>query len=67
MKTKSAFIFLFVGIVAGGCALSFSDEKLDDRSTSPAYSSKTDLEVVAALDLPPGNIAVSSEGRIFIC
>ena len=66
MKTKSAFIFLFVGIVAGGCALSFSDEKLDDRSTSPAYSSKTDLEVVAALDLPPGNIAVSSEGRIFI-
>jgi sugar lactone lactonase YvrE len=56
MKTRPAFIFLFVSIVAGGC----------DRSTPPAYSSKNDLEVVAALETPPGNIAVSRGGRIFI-
>ena len=66
MKTGPAIIILIICLAARGCALSFSDEKLDDRSTPPVLSSKNDLEVVAALDVPPGNIAVSPGGRIFI-
>jgi len=35
-----------------------------DRTTTPTLSSES-LEVVANLDYPPGNIAISSTGRIF--
>src|SRR5437762_3952274 len=38
--------------------------RLEDRTTAPALPVSA-LEVVAALDYPPGNIAVSSTGRVF--
>jgi len=37
----------------------------EDRSSSPMLPSSA-LEIVASLDEPPGNIAVSASGRIFI-
>lgn len=36
-----------------------------DRS-GPAERPFSELELVAALDMPPGNVAVSAEGRVFI-
>jgi sugar lactone lactonase YvrE len=36
-----------------------------DRSTAPLLPASA-LEVVAALDDPPGNVAVSADGRVFI-
>jgi sugar lactone lactonase YvrE len=41
-----------------------SGERLEDRTGSPRLGSDA-LEVVADLDYPPGNIAVSQSGRIF--
>jgi sugar lactone lactonase YvrE len=38
---------------------------LDDRTTEPVLPSSA-LELVAALDHPPGNIAVSRTGRVFL-
>src|SRR5256885_5931620 len=38
--------------------------RLEDRTTDPALPVSA-LEVVADLDYPPGNIAVSSTGRVF--
>ena len=49
-----------------GCALTLCGERLEDRTTEPRYSSENDLEIFAALDYPPGNIAVSQEERVFI-
>jgi len=49
-----------------GCALTFFGERLEDRTTEPLLSSENDLEISATLDYPPGNIAVSQEGRVFI-
>jgi sugar lactone lactonase YvrE len=66
MNPKHAWTFLLIWMTAAGCALSFSDEQLEDRSTAPLYSSLSDLEIVAALEMPPGNIAVSARGRVFI-
>ncbi|TGK06673.1 hypothetical protein EHO59_00590 [Leptospira semungkisensis] len=37
---------------------------LEDRTTAPKYSSSS-METVIKLDRPPGNISVSSSGRIF--
>ena len=37
---------------------------LEDRTTDPALPASA-LEVVADLDYPPGNIAVSRTGRVF--
>src|SRR5438094_5323352 len=39
--------------------------RLEDRTTAPTLPSSA-LEVVADLDYPPGNIAVSPTGRIFL-
>jgi sugar lactone lactonase YvrE len=39
-------------------------DRFPDRTTAPELSASV-LEVVADLDLPPGNIAVSADGRIF--
>ena len=39
--------------------------RLDDRSTAPTIADAA-IEVVAALDYPPGNIAVSRDGRVFL-
>jgi hypothetical protein len=46
--------------------LTFFGERLEDLTTEPQYSSENDLEIFAALDYPPGNIAVSQAGRVFI-
>jgi sugar lactone lactonase YvrE len=38
--------------------------RLEDRTTEPLLSC-CELEAIAQLDLPPGNVAVSPEGRVF--
>ena len=40
-------------------------ERLEDRTTAPVLPGSS-LEVVADLDDPPGNIAVSRDGRVFV-
>jgi hypothetical protein len=56
-----AVLVLFLGFVR----IRFgSGERLDDR-TGPARLPESALEVVADLDYPPGNIAVSDSGRVF--
>lgn len=52
-------IVLFVRIRYGGGNADFPD-----RTGNPIFSENV-LEVVADLDLPPGNLAVSSDGRLF--
>jgi sugar lactone lactonase YvrE len=60
----------FVILVAFLCLLVFvrvrfgSGERLEDR-TGPARLDASALEVVADLEYPPGNIAVSASGRVF--
>lgn len=39
--------------------------RLEDRTTAPAIPASA-VEQVAALDYPPGNIAVSASGRVFV-
>ena len=39
--------------------------RLEDRTTAPELPSSA-LEIVAALDHPPGNVAVSRTGRVFL-
>src|SRR5207247_6445224 len=39
-------------------------QRLEDRTTAPMLPASA-LEVVANLDYPPGNIAVSKTGRVF--
>jgi hypothetical protein len=48
-------------LVVGACG----GMRLEDRTTAPALPASA-LEVVAELDHPPGNIAISSTGRIFV-
>jgi hypothetical protein len=59
-------IFLAIVLSLNGCALTFFGERLEDRTTESQFSSENDLEIFAALDYPPGNIAVSQQGRVFI-
>ncbi len=60
------YILLFLAILLlNGCAFTFFGEKLEDRSTQPLFPVEKDLEIYAELDYPPGNIAVSPEGRVF--
>jgi sugar lactone lactonase YvrE len=40
-------------------------EAFPDRTTAPELES-SQLEIVANLDTPPGNIAVSADGRVFV-
>ena len=51
---------LLLAVLLAGCG----SLHLDDRTTAPALPA-TALEVVANLDFPPGNIAVSATGRVF--
>lgn len=51
-------LLLVVRIFLGG------GTRLDDRTTAPAIPSAA-IEVVANLDYPPGNVAVSADGRVF--
>ena len=39
--------------------------RLEDRTSAPTISASA-IEQVAALDYPPGNIAVASDGRVFV-
>jgi len=52
-------LLLVVRILFGG------GMRLDDRTTAPKIPASA-VEQVAALDYPPGNIAVSDTGRVFL-
>ncbi len=57
---------LLLFVVAGVVRYRFgSGQRLEDRTDKPLLPGSV-LEVVANLDYPPGNIAVSRRGRIFI-
>ena len=54
-----------IGLGVAAIAIRYGGgERFPDRTTAPELSASV-LEVVAELDLPPGNIAVSADGRIF--
>jgi sugar lactone lactonase YvrE len=57
LAIAAALVVLFRYTLGGG-------ERLPDWTTDPRLDS-TALEVVANLPLPPGNVAVSSTGRVF--
>jgi sugar lactone lactonase YvrE len=61
-----AVVLLVVALGAGGIWLRYGqgDELFPDLTTAPELDASV-LEVVADLKKPPGNIAVSSDGRIF--
>ena len=64
---RQRFLLLTFSVFAvAGCALALRGDRLEDRSTPPLLSARQDLQVVAALGRPPGSIAVSIDGRIFI-
>src|SRR5574337_1530336 len=65
MKILAHMFLLLPALLFHGCALTPFGKRLEDRSTPPLFSAEKDLEVYAALDYPPGNIAVSAEGRVF--
>jgi len=54
---------LLVGLLAMRVLMG-GGERLDDRTTAPELPGSV-LELVADLDYPPGNIAVSETGRVF--
>jgi sugar lactone lactonase YvrE len=59
-------VFLTLACIAIGLRVMLGGgEVLEDRSTAPAMSIDA-VEKVADLDYPPGNIAVSADGRIFL-
>ena len=55
-------IIIVVGVVIK--AKFSSGMRLEDRTTPPVFSGDV-LETVADLEYPPGNIAVSQDGRVF--
>jgi sugar lactone lactonase YvrE len=60
-------LVLIVLLAAGALALRHfygGGERLEDRTTAPKIPFG-EVEVVADLDLPPGNVAVSRSGRVF--
>lgn len=69
MKHLVRFFFsalLMLGIVIGILRLLLGGgQSLPDRSTAPAMRFDDAVQNVADLDYPPGNIAVSADGRIF--
>ena len=56
-------VLLLIAIVALRLAFG-GGERLEDRTAAPALPASA-LEVVATLDFPPGNVAVSRTGRVF--
>jgi sugar lactone lactonase YvrE len=56
----TSLLALLLALVLAGC----SNTRLEDRTTAPALPASA-LELVVDLDYPPGNIAVSSSGRVF--
>ena len=59
------FLAILVGLLAAIGIRYGGGEDFQDRSSSPILPPSA-LEIVAALAEPPGNIAVSANGRIFI-
>jgi sugar lactone lactonase YvrE len=59
------FIVLLIGLLAVIRIRYGGGKQFEDRSSSPILPQSA-LKIVAALDEPPGNIAVSATGRIFI-
>lgn len=65
---RRALVVLLILVLGGllqlrlryGGGEAFPDRKMPAREAAPA------LEIVAELDTPPGNIAVSAEGRVFL-
>jgi sugar lactone lactonase YvrE len=53
--------YLLVSLLVVACG----GMRLEDRTTAPRLPA-TALELVAALDHPPGNVAVSRSGRVFV-
>jgi sugar lactone lactonase YvrE len=56
----TSFRAILLALLVAGC----SNARLEDRTTAPALPASA-LELVVDLDYPPGNIAVSSSGRVF--
>ena len=65
MTGRTRILLILTALFVNGCALTLSGDKLEDRSTHPLFSAKKHLETYAELDYPPGNIAVSPNGRVF--
>ncbi len=59
------FMVLLIGLLSTIRIRYGGGRQFEDRSSSPILPN-TALKIVAALDEPPGNIAVSATGRIFI-
>src|SRR5436309_7788140 len=55
---------LLIVLVVGLRVWFGGSQRLEDRTTAPMLPASA-LEVVADLDYPPGNIAVSKTGRVF--
>jgi sugar lactone lactonase YvrE len=63
LRRRTPFALAVVALLAGGCVIG-GKERLEDRTTAPIFAGNV-VEQVAALDYPPGNIAVSETGRVF--
>ena len=61
MRRSTARLTLTLAALLAGCG----GMRLEDRTTAPALPASA-LEVVAELDHPPGNVAVSRTGRVFV-
>lgn len=60
-------LLLILAVIAAALRLRYGGGRMDfpDRTHAPALP-ETALEVVAQLPTPPGNIAVSAQGRVFL-
>src|SRR5262249_41087782 len=59
-------VIAILGLALLGVRLRFGGgERLEDRTSAPAIPASA-IEQVAALDYPPGNIAVSATGRVYL-
>jgi hypothetical protein len=61
MRRSTARLTLTLAALLAGCG----GMRLEDRTTAPALPASA-LQVVAELDHPPGNVAVSRTGRVFL-
>ena len=64
IKPAAVLGFLVISLLAVVHVIYGGSEPLPDITTAPIMDS-AGLEVVAELDMPPGNMAVSEQGRLF--